>query len=98
MMKLPNKRLAGGIVSMADDGVVKAGEDRINARILAKELKKDYLVRVEAARRKIPSSFSRPEVKRLFLRYFDSMQLNIYVMSVIARIKLPDEMIEKLEV
>lgn len=82
---------------MADDGVIKAGEDKINAHILAKEFKKDYLVRVEGARRKIPSFFSSPEVKRLFLRYFDSMQLNVYVISVIARIRLPDEMIEKLE-
>lgn len=81
---------------MADDRTIKA-EDKINAHILAKELKKDYLARVEGARRKIVSSFSSPEVKRLFLRYFDSMQLNVYVISVIARIRLPDEIIEKLE-
>ena len=36
-------------------------------------------------------------MKRLFVRYFDSMQLNTYLISVIGRTKLPHLTIEKVE-
>ena len=50
--------------SRGDDG-------QINQRLLAREAKTDYLARIESVRRLIPATFSRPEVKRLFLRFFD---------------------------
>jgi hypothetical protein len=82
---------------MADGGaVIRLDEGGINARILAKEAKVDFR-RVESASRKIQTTLCSPEVKRLFVRYFNSMQLNMYLISVIARTKLPHAIIEKVE-
>ena len=82
---------------MADsDATIRLDQGGINARILAKEAKVDFR-RVESASRKIQATFSSPEVKRLFVRYFNSMQLNTYLISVIARTKLPHVIIEKVE-
>jgi hypothetical protein len=75
---------------MVDDG-------RINERILRKEAAKDYLTKVESASKKIATRLCSPEIKRLFLRYFDSMQLNAHFISQIARTKLPHGVIEKVE-
>ena len=82
---------------MEDNMLVKEDHGQINERIIAKEAKKDFLLRVESARRKIHTKFSSPEVKRLFLRCFDSMQLNAHTISVVARTKLPHDAIEKIE-
>ena len=79
-----------------EDAVIRLDQGGINARILAKEARVDFR-RVESASRKIPTTLCSPEVKRLFVRYFNSMQLNIYLISVIARTKLPHEVIEKIE-
>jgi len=74
---------------MADgDATIRLDQGGINARILAKEAKVDFR-RVESASRKIQATFYSPEVKRLFVRYLNSMQLNTYLISVIARSKLP---------
>lgn len=70
--------------------------DKINARILSYDPKADFS-RIESASRKINASFYSPEVKRLFVRFFDSMQLNVYFISVIARTKLPHELVEQVE-
>jgi hypothetical protein len=75
---------------MVDDG-------QINARILRKEATRDYLAKVESASKKIATRLRSPEIKRLFLRYFDSMQLNTHFISRIARTKLPHDAIEKIE-
>ena len=75
---------------MVDDG-------RINERILRKEATRDYLAKVESASKKIATRLRSPEIKRLFLRYFDSMQLNTHFISRIAPTKLPHEVIEKIE-
>ena len=63
-------------------------------RILAKI---DYLARIEAARIKVNVAFSSPEIKRLFLRFFDSAQLNMHFVSVMARTRLPREIVERVE-
>lgn len=76
---------------------IKEDDGRVNARILAKIDKVDYLARVEAARRKITVTFRSPEIKRIFLRYFDSMQLNMHFISVIARTRLPASAVEEVE-
>jgi hypothetical protein len=72
-------------------------DERINERILAKLAKTNYLEKVEAAHVRMPTQFSSPEMKRLHLRYFDSFQMNVHFISVIARTRLPEEVIEKLE-
>jgi hypothetical protein len=79
-----------------EDAIIRLDQGGINARILAKEAKADFR-RVESASRKIPTILRSPEVKRLLVRYFNSMQLNIYLISVIARAKLPHEFIENVE-
>ncbi len=82
---------------MADgDSTIRLDQGGINARILAKQAKVDFR-RVESASRKIQTTFYSPEVKRLFVRYLNTMQLNIYLVSVIARTKLPHVVIEKVE-
>ena len=78
------------------DATIRLDQGGINARILAKEAKVDFR-RVESASRKIQTTFCSPEIKRLFVRYFNSAQLNIYLISVIARAKLPHAAIEKVE-
>jgi len=81
---------------MADDATIRLDQGGVNARILAKEAKVDFR-RVESASRKIATTFCSPEVKRLFVRYFNSMQLNIYFISVMGRTKLPHVVIEHIE-
>ena len=82
---------------MADgDATIRLDEGGINARLLANEAKVDFR-RVESASRKIQATFHSPEVKRLFVRYLNSMQLNMYLISVIGRTKLPHSLIEQVE-
>ena len=82
---------------MADgDATIRLDEGGINARLLANEAKVDFR-RVESASRKIQTTFHSPEVKRLFVRYLNSMQLNMYLISVIGRTKLPHSLIEQVE-
>ena len=82
---------------MADgDATIRLDEGGINARILAKEAKADFR-RVEAASRKIQTTLCSPEVKRQFVRHFNRMQLNMYLISVIARTKLPHMVIQQIE-
>lgn len=98
---LPDDRSAtcdsAEVIAMADgDATIRLDQGGINARILATQAKVDFR-RVESASRKIQTSFYSPEVKRLFVRYLNSMQLNIYLISVIARTKLPHAVIETVE-
>jgi hypothetical protein len=83
-----------GAPTMSNTLPIKLDDGRINNRILAKEAKEDYLACVESARRKIETTFYSPEIKRLFLRCFDSMQLNTHFISVIARTRISHEAIE----
>src|SRR4051794_20146294 len=79
------------------DATIRLDQGGVNARILAKEAKVDFR-RVESGSRKIATTLRSPEVKRLFARYFNTMQLNAYLVSVIARAKLPHSIVEKIEV
>jgi len=91
------KCVSAEVIAMADgDATIRLDQGGINARILAKQAKVDFR-RVESASRKIQTTFYSPEVKRLFVRYLNSMQLNIYLISVIARTKLPHVVVEKVE-
>ena len=76
--------------------IVKTDQGAINARILAKEVKTDFR-RVESASLKMTCRFQSAEGKRLFVRYFHSLQLLVHFVSVIARTKLEAEDIEKVE-
>jgi ribosomal protein L10 len=88
---------AAEVIAMADgDATIRLDQGGINARILAKEAKADFR-RVEAASRKIQTTLCSPEVKRQFVRHFNRMQLNMYLISVIARTKLPHAVIEEIE-
>ena len=72
-------------------------EGRINERILDKLSLKDYLAKIEAPRRKIPIRLCSPNMKRVFLRFFDSMQVNLYFISVFARTHLPEHEVAAVE-
>src|SRR5438105_13359699 len=76
--------------TMSDNG-------RLNERILAREAKQDYLARVEAPRKRVPTMLTSPEAKRLFARFFDSMQLHTNFVSNIARSRLRNEDVEQVE-
>lgn len=81
---------------MADTQIVKVDQGAVNARILAKEVKADFR-RVEAASVKMMTHFTSAEGKRIFVRFFGTLQLNAHFISVIARIKLKHEDIERVE-
>lgn len=70
-----------------------------NVRLLAREVKADFR-RVESASRKIRTTLHSPEAKRLFLRFYNSVALNMHFISVIAPINLPasevDDVVNKL--
>ncbi len=81
---------------MLNEDILKLDRGRVNARILAREAKADFR-RIESASRKIPAAFCSPEMKRLYVRCFATLQLNVHYVSVIARTKLPHEVVEQVE-
>jgi hypothetical protein len=81
---------------MTEPSNVKLDHGAINQRILAKENAGDYR-RVEQASVKQRTKFESPEAKRLYARYFHSLQLNAHFISEIARIRLEAEQVEKVE-
>lgn len=72
-------------------------EGRINERILRKEARKDFLASIESSRLGIETTLRSPEGKRLYVRVFDSLQLAVHFISVIARTGLEHEIVEKVE-
>ena len=81
---------------MANVEIVKVDQGGANARILAREAKVDFR-RVEAASLKIATRFSSAEGKRMFVRAFNTLQLNMHFISVIARTRLDHEDIGRIE-
>lgn len=81
---------------MADIQIVKTDQGAVNARILAREAKADFR-RVEAASLKVRTHFTSAEAKRLFVRMFNTLQLNAHFISVIARTRIDHQDIEKVE-
>ena len=81
---------------MVDSPIVKMDQGAVNDRILAKEVKAGFR-RVEAASVKMMTRFASAEAKRLFVRYFSTLQLNAHFVSVIARTKLKPEDVERVE-
>lgn len=81
---------------MSDNRIVKEDQGGVNARILARHAKVDFR-RVEAASVKMPMRFASAEGKRLFVRMFATLQLNVHFISVIARTRLEHEDVAKVE-
>ena len=81
---------------MADIQIVKTDQGGVNARILAKEAKADFR-RVEAASLKLRTHFTSAEAKRIFVRMFNTLQLNAHFVSVIARTRIEHHDIETAE-
>ncbi|MDR1661109.1 MAG: DUF1845 domain-containing protein [Azoarcus sp.] len=76
--------------------IVREDEGAINRRIVARVAKADYR-RIEAASIKMMARFTSAEGKRLFLRYFSSLQLHMHFISVIARLRLEAAEVEAVE-
>lgn len=76
--------------------IVKMDQGGVNDRILAKESKADFR-RIEAASVKMPTRFTSAEGKRFFVRLFNTLQLNMHFISVIARTRLDHDDIVKME-
>lgn len=81
---------------MDNADIVKTDQGGANARILAREAKVDFR-RVEAASLKIATRFSSAEGKRMFVRMFNTLQLNTHFISVIARTRLDHDDIGRIE-
>ncbi len=81
---------------MQEIQIVKTDQGAVNARILAREAKADFR-RVEAASLKVRTHFTSAEAKRLFVRMFNTLQLNAHFISVIARTRIDHQDIEKVE-
>lgn len=80
----------------ATTAIVKVDQGRVNERILAREAKTDFR-RVEGASIKIMARFTSAEGKRLFVRLFNTLQLNAHFISVIARTRLDSDGVAKVE-
>lgn len=76
--------------------IVKIDEGAVNARILARESKADFR-RVEAASIKVVTRLTSAEGKRLFVRFFSTLQLNVHFISVLARTRLDSDDVAKVE-
>lgn len=81
---------------MADSTIVKTDQGGVNERILAREAKADFR-RVEAASLKMRTHLTSAEAKRLFVRMFNTLQLNAHFISVIARTRLEHREVEAVE-
>jgi hypothetical protein len=60
---------------------------KVNQRILASLKRPDPLKRLESAYRTYPTTFYSPDVKRLYLRFFESAALQVHYVEVIARME-----------
>src|SRR5262245_46512239 len=81
---------------MTDIDFVRHDTGGVNSRIMAKEAKADFR-RIEAASLKIHARFCSAEGKRMFIRYFNTLQLALHFISVISRTRLKHEDVTKAE-
>ena len=82
--------------SNSNVSVIRQDRGEMNQKLLQRQALAS-LAPVESAGRIVKMSFSSPEGKRLFLRYFDITQLHMHYISKIARLSLPDADIEQVE-
>lgn len=76
--------------------MVRTDHGEANRRILAKEARADFR-RVEAAAIMRRTSLHSAEGKRLFVRYFYTLQSRVYYISTIGRTRKPHDEIEAME-
>ena len=81
---------------MANVEIVKVDQGGANARILAREAKVDFVASRRPASRS-PRGSAVPRAKRMFVRMFNTLQLNMHFISVIARTRLDHEDIGRIE-
>src|SRR5262245_44993001 len=81
---------------MPDEANLRKDHGDVNRRILARQSSADYR-RVEQASIKQRTNLQSPEAKRLFARFFHSLQLNAHFVCDIARIHLSGEDVERVE-
>jgi hypothetical protein len=91
-----NDRSTPMTATPASTAIVKIDQGRVNERILAREVKTDFR-RVEGASVKVVARFTSAEGKRLFVRLFNTLQLNAHFISVIARTRLDAESVAEVE-
>src|SRR5574337_1379158 len=89
-------RVSHAGVTMPEIDIIKHDQGGVNARILAREQKADFR-RVEAASVKLNASFASAEGKRMFVRYFSTLQLSAHFISVIARTRIDHADVAKVE-
>lgn len=72
---------------------------QINEKILSKLQGVNALRKLESAYRDYPTTFCSPDMKRLFLRFFDVTTVNVHYIEVVVRMKptLGPEVAEKCE-
>ena len=75
---------------------VKVDQGGANARILAKESKADFR-RIETPSLKVAVTLHSAEGKRVFLRLFNTLQVNMHLVSVIARARVNPADIDRIE-
>ncbi|MQA40639.1 hypothetical protein [Rugamonas aquatica] len=76
--------------------VANADLERINARLIERYGQVD-LSGIESASRSIPTKLYSPDAKRLFVRYFHLLQMNMQYISVIGRLYLEDAVVTDAE-
>src|SRR5688572_26411810 len=81
---------------MTDIEFIRHDTGGVNSRIMAKEVKADFR-RIEAASLKMNARFCSAEGKRMFIRYFNTVQLAIHFISVISRTRLNHDDVTKAE-
>lgn len=81
---------------MSEHATVRLDEGGANRRILARQAAADYR-RVEQASIKQRTDLRSPEAKRLYARFFHSLQLNAHFVSDVARVHLSREDVERVE-
>jgi len=93
-----DKVSAEAIVNSPTDAklTIRADHGATNRKLMARQTAAD-LTRIESASRKISIHLSSPEGKRLYLRCFDITQMNLHFIAVFARMKLPGEDVDKVE-
>jgi hypothetical protein len=82
---------------MTANALARMDEGETNRRILSKIERRTDFRRVEAASLKRPMQFRSHEAKIAFVRGFMSLQESFYVISEVARTKLPESIVEEIE-
>lgn len=81
---------------MESNTVINDDLERINARLIER-FGKVNLSGIESASRTIPIRLSSPDAKRLFVRFYHFLQVNMQFVSIVARNYVDEELVEEAE-